>query len=203
MRTTNIKMLFNMGYLDGEEERRLQLNDSDTASLRNHLSNIMPYPEEYGVSAITMDSLNTDPMQFCNDNEDDGITYGMQMCFTIHHETPLSLATARPIIDAVYENGANASYTPDTEDAYPHTFLYPYHTIHDLSNEEETSDYEDIYTPCPPRRPTKYNCYNCSPAFATSDGMYPQEVDVCYTCERCGRTVSHSIDNPAVCKRCF
>jgi len=31
---------------------------------------------------------------------------------------------------------------------------------------------------------------NCSPAFATSDGEYPaMVVDVCYKCERCGRTV--------------
>jgi len=68
----------------------------------------------------------------------------------------------------------------------------------------DSEDDADVYTPCPPRRPTKYNCMNCSPAFATSDGEYPaMVVDVCYKCERCGRTVSHSIDNPTVCKRCF
>jgi hypothetical protein len=220
---TEIKMRFNMGYLHGKEERRLQLIDSDTASLgglMNHLSGIMPSPEEFGVNQITFDSLNTNPMWFCTENEDT-MTYGMQLCMTIHHEAPLSLAAARAIIDAVYENGANASYTPDSGDTYPYTFMYPYHTIHDLGDEEAPApapapepEYEivldseeedcDVYTPCPPRRPTKYNCMNCSPAFATSDGEYPaMVVDVCYKCERCGRTVSHSIDNPTVCKRCF
>lgn len=73
----------------------------------------------------------------------------------------------------------------------------------ELAPECEEDD-ADVYTPCPPRRPTKYNCMNCSPAFATSDGEYPaMVVDVCYKCERCGRTVSHSIDNPTVCKHCF
>ena len=203
MRTTEVKMRFNMGYQDGEEERRLQLIDSDTASLAglmNHLSAIMPAPEEFGVNQITFDSLNTNPMWFGNDTEDT-MTYGMQLCMTIHYESSLPLATMRSIIDAVYENGANASYTPCVEDAHPHTFLYPYHTIHDLGDLEDEDD-ADIYTPCEPRRPTTYNCFNCSPAFATSDGLY-QCVDVCYSCERCGRTVSHSIDNPTVCKNCF
>lgn len=75
--------------------------------------------------------------------------------------------------------------------------------VSELAPECEEDD-ADVYTPCPPRRPTKYNCMNCSPAFATSDGEYPaMVVDVCYKCERCGRTVSHSIDNPTVCKHCF
>jgi hypothetical protein len=60
----------------------------------------------------------------------------------------------------------------------------------------------DVYTPCPPRRNPQYNC---SPAFVTCDGEYSQAVavDMCYNCDRCGRTITHSIDNPTVCKRCF
>ena len=210
---TEIKMRFNMGYLHGEEERRFQLTDrvTDFDGLWNHLSDLMPDPAEFGqsISGITLHTLSTDPLWFCTGNEDP-MTYGMQIGFAIHHEGPLSLAAARPIIDAVYENGANASYTPDSDDTYPYTFMYPYHTIHDISEAEEAPAPEeeapeedaDVYTPCPPRRPPIQ--YNCSPAFATSDGMYPQQVvDMCYTCERCGRTITHSIDNPTVCKRCF
>jgi len=179
---TEIKMRFNMGYLHGEEERRFQLTDrvADFDGLWNHLSDLMPDPAEFGqsISGITLHTLNTDPMWFCTGNEDP-MTYGMQIGFTIHHEGPLSLAAARPIIDAIYENGANASYTPDSDDTYPYTFMYPYHIIHDLG-EADTSEAGDIseapapeedadvYTPCPRRNPQ----YNCSPAFVTCDGEY-------------------------------
>ena len=178
---TEIKMRFNMGYLHGEEERRFQLTDrvTDFDGLWNHLSEIMPDPAEFGqsISGITLHSLSTDPMWFCTGNEDP-MTYGMQIGFTIHHEGPLSLAAARPIIDAVYENGANASYTPDSDDTYPYTFMYPYHTIHDIGEADDLSDElvtapeedADVYTPCPPRRNPQYN-YS-SPAFVTCDGEY-------------------------------
>jgi len=209
---TEIKMRFNMGYLHGEEERRFQLTDrvADFDSLWNHLSDLMPDPAEFGqsISGITLHTLNTDPMWFCTGNEDP-MTYGMQIGFTIHHEGPLSLAAARPIIDAIYENGANASYTPDSDDTCPYTFMYPYHIIHDIggagaseagaSEAPAPEEDADVYTPCPPRRPTKHTCLNCasspplncSPAFATCDGEYPlhhQVVDVCHKCEHCGRT---------------
>ena len=205
-------MCFNMGYLNGEEERRFELTDrvTDLDGLWNHLSDLMPDPAEFGksISRITLHALSTDPMWFCTGNEDP-MTYGMQIGFTIHHEGPLSLAAARSIIDAVYENGANASYTPDSDDTYPYTFMYPYHTIHDISEADDLSDEEapapeedaDVHPPTSP-----LTQYNCSPAFATCDGEYPphpQVVDMCYKCGRCGRTVSHSIDNPTVCKRCF
>ena len=225
---TDIKMRFNLGYLHGNEERRFQLTDrvTDFEGLWNHLSDLMPDPADFGqsISGITLHALSTDPMWFCTGNEDP-MTYGMQIGFAIHHEGPLSLAAARPIIDAVYENGANASYTPDSDDTYPYTFMYPYHIIHDIggagdlgeAGASEAGDLgeadisgapapeedADVYTPCPPRRNPQYNC---SPAFATCDGEYPphhQVVDMHYTCERCGRTISHSIDNPTVCKRCF
>lgn len=211
-------MRFNLGYLHGEEEKRFQLTDrvTDFDGLWNHLSELMPDPADFGqsIKGITLHTLSTDPMWFCTGNEDP-MTYGMQIGFTIHHEGPLSLAAARPIIDAVYENGANASYTPDSDDTYPYSFMYPYHTIHDLSEADDLSEANDlseaeapeedadVYTLIsPPRQPIQYNC---SPAFATCDGEYSRAVavDMCYTCERCGRTVSHSIDNPTVCKRCF
>lgn len=200
MPTTTIRMQFNMGYMYGEEERKLHPTDADKAELMHHLSDIMPEPEEFGVTEIRLDYLGTKPQWF--GSEQDGLTCNLQMWFTIYYERTLSIATMKSIIDAVYENGANASYTPNAEDAYPHTILYPYHIIHELSDKEapapapapapeEEDHYDDVYTPCPPRRPTKYNCKNCSPSLMTCDGTYPQYVDVCYSCERCGRTITH------------
>ena len=126
--TTQITIQFNMGYLDGEEEKKMKLTESDAgqsekADLMRHLADIMPDSEEYGVSAITVDQLDTESLLV------NGETYNMQMRFTIHHETPLSDESVQTIIDAIYENGANASYTPNVEDAYPHTFAYPYNSV--------------------------------------------------------------------------
>lgn len=212
-------MRFNLGYLNGEEEIRFKLIHRvyDLEGLWNHLSDLMPDPADFDQSfnRITLRAFSDDPVWFCTGSNQDPTTYGMQICFTIHHEGPLSLAATQDIIDAVYENGANASYTPDSDDTYPYTFIGPYQ-YHQTALEEDSApapppapapeeeDDCDIYTPCPPRRPTKHNCLNCSPAFATCDGEYPpQVVDVCYKCERCGRSISHSIDNPTVCKRCL
>ena len=213
---TEIKMRFNLGYLKGEEEIRFKLiyRVYDLEGLWDHLSDLMPDPADFdkSISRITLHTLSDDPTWFCTGNEDP-TTYGMQICFTIHHDAPLSVEAARDITDAVYENGANASYTPDSDDTYPYTFIGPYQ-YHHIAPSEATAPEEapalvpeedaDVYTPISPIQPPTQ--YNCSPAFATCDGEYPphpQGVDICYTCERCGRTVSHSIDNPTVCKRCF
>ena len=214
-------MRFNLGYLNGEEEIRFKLifRVYDLEGLWNHLSDLMPDPADFDQSfrRITLHALSDDPTWFCTGDNQDPTTYGMQICFTIHHEGPLSLEAARDITDAVYENGANASYTPDSDDTYPYTFIGPYQ-YHCTAPSEATApapppapeeapeEDADVYTPCPPRRQTQPPTqYNCSPAFATCDGEYSQAVavDMCYTCERCGRTITHSIDNPTVCKRCF
>ena len=198
---TEIKMRFNLGYLKGEEEIRFKLifRVYDLEGLWNHLSELMPDPADFdkSISRITLHTLNDDP---CTGDNQDPTTYGMQIGFAIHHEGPLSVEAARPIIDAVYENGANASYTPDSDDTYPYTFIGPYqfhHTAPEAPAPAPAPAPED-----PIQHPTQYNC---SPAFATCDGEYSQAVavDMCYNCERCGRTITHSIDNPTVCKRCF
>ena len=200
---TELKMRFNLGYLKGEEEIRFKLTYrvDDLEGLWDHLSGLMPDPADFDQSfrQITLYALSDDPEWFCAGSNQDPTTYGMQICFTIHHDAPLSLAAARDIIDAVYENGANASYTPDSDDTYPYTFIGPYQ-FHHIAPEEEAPEEEA------PEDPIQHQTqYNCSPAFATCDGEYSQAVavDMCYTCKRCGRTVSHSIDNPTVCKRCF
>jgi hypothetical protein len=200
---TEIKMRFNLGYLKGEEEIRFKLiyRVYDLEGLWNHLSGLMPDPADFdqSISRITLHTLNDDP---CAGDNQDPTTYGMQIGFTIHHEAPLSVEAARDIIDAVYENGANASYTPDSDDTYLYTFIGPYQFHHTAP--EEAPVPVPVPVPEDPIHPPIQ--YNCSPAFASCDGEYPphpQVVDMCYTCERCGRTITHSIDNPTVCKRCF
>ena len=229
MYATSVEMMFNMGYLDGEKEVNLNLKvGANEKDLEYHLSDIMPDPEEFaslGVKEITFDGLGN---ASASGTEQDWETYRMQLRFTIRHDVYLTTASIQQIVDAIYENGANASYTPDVTEpeAYTHTFIYPYNTrvantefiAVSEEKEEEEECYADIYTPCPPRctprYPPEYGHYNCSPAFAMCDGEYyrsaacasaaaPADVDVSYKCERCGRTVNHSIDNPTVCKRCF
>jgi hypothetical protein len=59
---------------------------------------------------------------------------------TLHYKIPQSYATIAEVIEAIYENGANLSFTPDAEDAMPHRVLYPYSSI----------GYEEIVTEgCP------------------------------------------------------
>jgi hypothetical protein len=131
-------MQFNMGYLDVEEEmiQWLQPTEGDKAELMRHMSDIMPHPAEFGVSAITFNKLEMGSWTVHSATDTDIATYTMQLCFAIHHDTPLSLADARPIVDAVYENGANAASTcTQTDHECPRTFLYPYHIIHDLGDE--------------------------------------------------------------------
>jgi hypothetical protein len=226
MYATIVEMMFNMGYLVGEKEVNLKVGANEK-DLECHISDIMPNPEEFaslGVKEITFNGLGN---ASASSTDQDWETYRMQLRFTIHHDVFLTAAAIQQVVGAIYENGANASYTPDVDDtddaeAYPHTFIYPYNT-HIVNTEyiateqEEEECYADIYTPCPPRYPagsgSGYGHYNCSPAFAMCDGEYllaarahadaDAEVDVSYECERCGRTVNHSIDNPTVCKRCF
>ena len=174
-------MQFNMGYLVGEKEVNLKVGANEK-DLERHISDIMPNPEEFaslGVKEITFDGLGN---ASASSTEQDWETYRMQLRFTIHHDVYLTTKSIQQIVGAIYENGANASYTPDSDDTYPYTFMYPYHTIHDIG-EADTSEADDlsddlvttpeedadVYTPCPPRRNTQYNC---SPAFVTCDGEY-------------------------------
>ena len=136
-------MQINMGYLNGEDEEDetiLKPTESEKADLMCHMSDLMPQPEYLGrnnVSAIAFNCLELGSWI----NSVTGATYNMQLSFIVHHDDDcsLSFADTRIIIDAVYENGANASYTPDADDAYPCTFLFPYYTeiIHDLAAEED------------------------------------------------------------------
>ena len=152
-----------MGFMDGEEEKQLQENEAQAnlEGLIQHMKDIMPDVDDLDlaskIQSIEFKSLEIGkctsfergtwaaltPPQTTPD------TYNMQLTVTLHHATPQSYATMAEVIEAIYENGANFSMTPDAEDAkdaMPHRVLYPYsstgcehlvgETGHDSSEDE-------------------------------------------------------------------
>jgi hypothetical protein len=138
MQTTDITLLLNMGFLDGEEERKMQENEAqdNLEGLIQHMKDILPdlddldlYPP---VQSISFTSLQLGQWPSSLDGSTVA-TYSVKLTVTLCHEAPASFAAVQAIIDAIYENGANFPFTPDAEDALPYTFLYPYHsTIADV-----------------------------------------------------------------------
>ena len=129
-----------MGFMDGEEERKMQTNEaqSNLADLIQHMKDILPDPDDLDLAAkiqsIAFKSLEIGHWTSCergtwaalNAPQTTPDTYNMQLTVTLHHATPQSYATMAVVIEAIYENGANFSMTPDAEDAMPHCILYPY-----------------------------------------------------------------------------
>ena len=129
-----------MGFMDGEEERKMQTNEaqSNLADLIQHMKDILPDPDDLDLAAkiqsIAFKSLEIGHWTSCergtwaalNAPQTTPDTYNMQLTVTLHHATPQSYATMADVIEAIYENGANFSMTPDAEDAMPHCILYPY-----------------------------------------------------------------------------
>ena len=134
MQTTDITLLLNMGFLDGEEERKMQENEAqdNLEGLIKHMKDILPDLDDLDldtpVQSISFASLH---LGQCPSSLDG--SYSVKLTVTLRHEDPASFAAVQAIIDAIYENGANFPFTPDAEDALPYTFLYPYHsTIADV-----------------------------------------------------------------------
>jgi len=124
-----------MGFMDGEEERKMQTNEaqSNLADLIEHMKDILPDPDDLDLAAkiqsIAFKSLEIGhwtSWAALNAPQTTPDTYNMQLTVTLHHATPQSYATMADVIEAIYENGANFSMTPDAEDAMPHCILYPY-----------------------------------------------------------------------------
>jgi hypothetical protein len=129
MQTTDITLLLNMGFMDGEEERKMQENEAqdNLEGLIQHMKDILPDLDDLDldtlVQSISFASLHLGQLP----------SYSVKLTVTLRHEDPASFAAVQAIIDAIYENGANFPFTPDAEDALPYTFLYPYHsTIADV-----------------------------------------------------------------------
>lgn len=134
MQTTDITLLLNMGFLDGEEERKMQENEAqdNLEGLIQHMKDILPDLDDLDldtpVQSISFASLHLGQLPSSLDG-----SYSVKLTVTLRHEDPASFAAVQAIIDAIYENGANFPFTPDAEDALPYTFLYPYHsTIADV-----------------------------------------------------------------------
>lgn len=162
---TDITIQLNMGFMDGEEERKMQENEAEDnlAGLIQHMKDILPDVSdldlEHKIQRIEFKSLEVGEWT----SRDRGTwaalttpqstpdTYNLQLTVTLHHETPQSYATIAEVIEAIYENGANFSMTPEAEDAMPHRVLYPYsstgyeHLVGERgeSDESDESDNDD------------------------------------------------------------
>lgn len=146
MRTTDVTLLLNMGFLDGEEERKMQENEAqaNVLGLTQHMKDILPDLDDLDldtpVQSISFASLHLGQLPTSFDGST-VVTYSVKLTVTLRHEAPASFAAVQAIIDAIYENGANFPFTPDAEDALPYTFLYPYHsTIADVHTGDDGDD---------------------------------------------------------------
>lgn len=142
MQTTDITLLLNMGFLDGEEERKMQENEAqdNLEGLIQHMKDILPDLDDLDldtpVQSISLASLHLGQLPSSSDGST-VVTYSVKLTVTLRHEAPASFAAVQAIIDAIYENGANFPFTPDAEDSLPYTFLYPYHsTIADVHSDD-------------------------------------------------------------------
>jgi len=142
---TDVTLHMNMGFMDGEEERKMQATEAEAnlEGLIQHMEDNMPdvgeldLDLEHKIQRIEFKSLEVGEWT----SRDRGTwaalttpqptpdTYNLQLTVTLHHEVPQSYATIAEVIEAIYENGANFSFTPDAEDAMPHCVLYPYSSI--------------------------------------------------------------------------
>jgi hypothetical protein len=137
---TDVTIHMNMGFMDGEEEIKMQKNEAEDnlEGLIQHMKDNMPdvgdLDLEDKIQSIEFNSLEIGQWTSCDRGtwasltrpQSTPDTYNMQLTVTLHHKTPQSYATMAQVIEAIYENGANYSFTPDAEDAMPHRVLYPY-----------------------------------------------------------------------------
>ena len=137
---TDVTIHMNMGFMDGEEERKMERNEAEDnlEGLIQHMKDNMPdvgdLDLEDKIQSIEFNSLEIGQWTSCDRGtwasltrpQSTPDTYNMQLTVTLHHKTPQSYATMAEVIEAIYENGANYSFTPDAEDAMPHRVLYPY-----------------------------------------------------------------------------
>jgi hypothetical protein len=144
MRTTDVTLNLNMGFLDGETERRMTRKEMESklVELRCHMCNILPEPDVLGleenIQRIAFKSLEFGEWTACDVGAWVSLTphppvnYGMQLVVSIQHEIPLSFTTVGKVIDAIHDNGASCPMTFEEDENY---FLYPFNS--------EVSDMDD------------------------------------------------------------
>jgi hypothetical protein len=142
---TDVTLHMNMGFMDGEEERKMQETEAEDnlEGLIQHMKDNMPDVDEldldlaHKIQAIEFKSLEVGEWSSRDRGTWAALTtpqptpdkYNLQLTVTLHHKNPQSYATIAEVIEAIYENGANFPFTPDAEDAMPHRVLYPYSSI--------------------------------------------------------------------------
>jgi len=154
MRTTDIIIQFNTGFMDGDKPITLEGDEakSNLDGLIQHMKDILPVPDDLDagdcIENISFGSLaigkwkSPDDSEFwassCYDAAEAQAAsqeYTMQLTVSVQHEHAVGDLVIQSIVDAIYENGANFPFTPEAEDALPATFFYPYHsTISDLDD---------------------------------------------------------------------
>jgi len=128
---TYVTIHMNMGYMDGEEEIKMEEKEAqeNMECLIQHMKDIMPEVSDLELES-KIESIEFKSLEIGEWSSPE--TYNLKVTVTLQHETPQSYATITEVIEAIYENGANCSFTPDAEDAMPHRVLYPYSsTVHD------------------------------------------------------------------------
>lgn len=144
MRTTDVTLNLNMGFLDGLTERKLTRNEMESklVELRCHMCDMLPEPDVLGleetIQRIAFKSLELGEWTACDIGAwvsltpHPPVTYGMQLVVSIQHEIPLSFTTVAEVINAIHDNGASFPITFEEDENY---FLYPFNS--------EVSDMDD------------------------------------------------------------
>lgn len=144
MRTTDVTLKINMGFLDGLTERRMTREEMESklVELRCHMCDMLPEPDVLGleekIQRIAFKSLELGEWTECDIGAwvsltpHPPVTYGMQLVVSIQHKAPLSFATVAEVINAIHDNGASFPITFEEDENY---FLYPFNS--------EVSDMDD------------------------------------------------------------
>lgn len=144
MRTTDVTLKINMGFLDGLTERKMTREEMESklVELRCHMCDMLPEPDVLGLEE-TIQRIAFKSLELCECMACDigacvsltphaPVTYGMQLVVSIQHEAPLSFATVAEVINAIHDNGASFPITFEEDANY---FLYPFNS--------EVSDMDD------------------------------------------------------------
>ena len=135
MRTTDVTLKINMGFLDGLTERKMTREEMESklVELRCHMCDVLPDPDVLGlegkIKKIGFKSLEIGEWASTEHGTDGSlnpqalVTYGMQLVASIQHEAPLSFATVAEVINAIHDNGASFPITFEEDANY---FLYPF-----------------------------------------------------------------------------
>ncbi len=144
MRTTDVTLKINMGFLDGLTERRMTREEMESklVELRCHMCDMLPEPDVLGleekIQRIAFKSLELGEWTECDIGAwvsltpHPPVTYGMQLVVSIQHKAPLSFATVAEVINAIHDNGASFPITFEEDANY---LLYPFNS--------EVSDMDD------------------------------------------------------------